>query len=263
MEKSHFSGEESLFDSLSAMRQVLDKADPVGILKLYRVLNVSLEKYFPNFWVRIEEIIELRCGEVLEDYISTRALGKLTFEFLTSVDDNNENQRISLTFSVTTDYMIHCCVTNPISSDTLIISFGFQELNDALNEVTCYLSETFNDLGYRFKPSKRTIDMPPFIFVYGRDFYLYKNAKGISRCQMPESLSLDHHAFAEYLIEKSKNPDLPSYTQGSEPILFLLDEYVRIGKLMKDKDESGDLKHVKLVEKSFNERYGQHLPLIN
>lgn len=263
MEKSHFSGEESLFDSLSVMRMALNNASPVGVLKLYRMLIKSLELHFPKFWVKIEDNIDLQCGEILEDYISTRALSKLTIEFYVEIDNSKSKLRVGLTFSVSTDSLVHCYVSNPISNDTLILSFRYGELEVALNEITLFLSSTFNDLGYKFIPSNALINIPPYIFVYGRDFYLYKSSIGSSRCLMPETLSVDHQAFAEYLIEKSKNPDLPSYTQGSEPIFFLLNEYIRIGKLMKENGEFSDLKHVKLVEQSFNEKYWQHLPLLN
>lgn len=147
---------------------------------------------------------------------------------------------------------------NPLTKNSIIISFQEEELEKVLDEVLIFQSENFQLSNAHFIPLNESNVLDDYILIYGKYFYLYKSRED-GGYKMPKGLGLDHKAFEKYLAKKSKNPQIGAFKELESPVMYLLREYERLGR---EVDSPGGVEHIKAVENSFNSKYEDYLNVV-
>lgn len=260
MQTRFFNDISELFSATNIMEHHYEDADVELIPLVFKKVKMLLKSYVPYYYSRTETGCVARCDDLFEDYLVTRKLKKAHFEFYCQVNSGGSKQvEVGVTFVGTKEGDIHCFTINPMTKNSLIISFDIEELVDVLDQVLIFHSDNFNKLGEHFKPVSVPLMLPEYILVYGRDFYLYKS-KVDGGYKMPKHLRLDHKAYEKYLTKKAKKPSLPPFKESDSPVKYLFSEYKRLSKVVK---MAGGVEHIKAVEESFINKFGSYLDMAN
>ncbi|QFT13388.1 hypothetical protein [Vibrio sp. THAF190c] len=259
MQKRYYEEVSQLFSAINEMEHHYETADSQQSLIVYKKVKHLLKQFVPSFHTRTESGCVSRCDALYEDYFKTRSLRKVQFEFECKPESAKDRTRlVALCFATTSEGDWHCFTMNPLTKNSIIISFQEEELEKVLDEVLIFQSENFQLSNAHFIPLNESNVLDDYILIYGKYFYLYKSRED-GGYKMPKGLGLDHKAFEKYLAKKSKNPQIGAFKELESPVMYLLREYERLGR---EVDSPGGVEHIKAVENSFNSKYEDYLNVV-